>query len=121
MLYRVLCAGLFIRVYDSSKQDGTAACLDVLGLMIKPFISQILDNSVSKGCHLLNGVYVKPVTLSVLNLVHVCPFSTDCDMSCFMLCQFAAYCLQRDHACEIQWCHSQVTSCMCLIWQRVQL
>jgi len=65
-------AGLFIRVYDSRRQEGTTACLDVLGMMIKPFISQILDNTVPKGCHLLNGVYVKPVTLAVLSLVHVC-------------------------------------------------
>lgn len=68
-----ICAGLFIRVYDSSKREGTAACLDVLGLMIKPFISQIQENTLSKGCHLLNGVYVKPVTLSVLRMVHVRP------------------------------------------------
>eukprot|EP00892_Ulva_mutabilis_P002377 jgi/Ulvmu1/1213/UM109_0011.1 len=61
---------LFTRVYDSRKQEGTAACLDVLGVMIKPFISQIQDNSVPKGCHLLNGVYVRPVTLAVLSLVH---------------------------------------------------
>lgn len=67
-------AGLFARVYDSSKQDGPAACLDVLAVMIKPFILQIQGSLVPKGCHLLNGVYVKPVTLAVLNLVHVGPY-----------------------------------------------